>query len=199
MPRPDATPPPQDPADSAAGPTAQGADGLVAPSFWGALHSAAVALRSDKSDQTTPVVDQSCLQHLLGYHMAQADIPAKAAFYKYIGEPLKLRHVEFTILMLVKSNPAVTQKQLSQTLAVSAPNITILLDRLVEKGWIERVRSETDRRVQRICLTADGADLAERSHQLSLSCEYEMLKHLTEGERIMLLELLDKVARHRRI
>ena len=154
---------------------------------------------SDKSDPTAPVVDQSSLQHLLGYHMAQADIPAKAAFYKYIGEPLKLRHVEFTILMLVKSNPAVTQKQLSQTLAVTAANITILLDRLVEKGWIERVRSETDRRVQHIYLTEAGAALAEDSYRLSLRCEFEMLKHLTEGERIMLLELLDKVARHRRI
>ncbi len=165
----------------------------------GAPTIGAVASSSGKSSLTAPAVDQSSLQHLLGYHMAQADIPAKAAFYKYIGEPLKLRHVEFTILMLVMSNPDVTQKQLAQTLAVSAPNITILLDRLVDKGWIERVRSETDRRVQHIRLTPAGADLAERSHQLSLGCETEMLKHLTDGERIMLLELLDKVARHRRI
>ena len=131
--------------------------------------------------------------------MAQADIPAKAAYYKYIGEPLKLRHVEFTILMLVKSNPGVTQKQLSQTLAVSAANITILLDRLVDKGWIERVRAEADRRMQHIHLTVTGAVLAEQSHQVSLGCEREMLKHLTDGERTMLLELLDKVARHRRV
>lgn len=131
--------------------------------------------------------------------MAQADIPAKAAFYKYIGEPLKLRHVEFTILMLVKRNAGVTQKQLSQTLAVSAANITLLLDRLVDKGWIERMRSEDDRRVQHIHLTAVGAQLAEESHQLSLVCERELLKHLSDGERTMLLELLDKVARHRRV
>ena len=131
--------------------------------------------------------------------MAQADIPAKAAFYKYIGEPLNLRHVEFTILMLVKRNAGVTQKQLSQTLAVSAANITLLLDRLVDKGWIERVRSEDDRRAQHIHLTPVGAALAEQSHRVSLSCEREMLKHLSDGERIMLLELLDKVARHRRV
>ena len=131
--------------------------------------------------------------------MAQEDIPAKAAFYKYIGEPLNLRHVEFTILMLVKRNAGVTQKQLSQTLAVSAANITLLLDRLVDKGWIERVRSEDDRRAQHIHLTPVGAALAEQSHRVSLSCEREMLKHLSDGERIMLLELLDKVARHRRV
>lgn len=155
--------------------------------------------RTHPSETPPPTVDQSSLQHLLGYHMAKADIPAKAAFYKYVGEPLKLRHVEFTILMLVKSNPAVTQKQLSQTLAVSAPNITILLDRLVDRGWIERVRSEFDRRVQHIHLTAEGARFAEQSHRASLTCEKEMLKNLTPGEQLMLLELLDKVARHRKV
>jgi len=175
------------------------AEAPAAPS--GAALHCAVPSRSNHSEAPAPApaVDQSSLHHLLGYHMAQADIPAKAAFYKYIGEPLKLRHVEFTILMLVMRNPAVTQKQLSQTLSVSAPNITILLDRLVDKGWIERVRSEEDRRVQHIHLTAQGAALAQQSHELSLSCEREMLRHLTDGERLMLLELLDKVARHRRV
>ena len=36
--------------------------------------------RSSKADFPAPTVDQSALQHLLGYHMAQADIPATAAF-----------------------------------------------------------------------------------------------------------------------
>lgn len=146
----------------------------------------------------TPI-DQSALEHLLGYHMAQADIPAKAAFYKYVGEPLGLRHVDFTILMLVKSNPGITQKRLSQTLAVSAPNITTLLERIESKGLIERVRSDADRRLQHVRLTAAGARVAKRSYELSLDCEREMLKHLTPGERTLLLELLDKVARHRRV
>lgn len=151
------------------------------------------------SDGNPTPVDQSSLEHLLGYHMAQADIPAKAAFYKYVGEPLALRHVDFTILMLVRSNPGITQKQLSQTLAVSAPNITTLLERIESKGLIERVRSDADRRLQHVRLTPAGARIAKRSYELSLDCEREMLKHLTAGERALLLELLDKVARHRRV
>ncbi len=169
------------------------------PGAAGPLHFWSMTEARNSASPVSLPIDQTSLQHLLGYHMAQADIPAKAAYYKYIGEPLKLRHVEFTILMLVKSNPAVTQKQLAQTLAVSAPNITILLDRLVDKGWIERARSDIDRRVQHVHLTPAGAELAEQSHQLSLDCEREMLRHLTPGERVMLLELLDKVARHRRV
>ena len=53
-------------------------------------------------------VDQSCLAHLVGYQMARADIPFKRTFSKHIGEPLGLRPVEFTILVLVAHNPGAT-------------------------------------------------------------------------------------------
>jgi DNA-binding MarR family transcriptional regulator len=143
-------------------------------------------------------VDQTCLAHLLGYQLAQADIPCKRAFTKHVGEPLGLRPVEFTILVLVAFNPGVNGKQLAQALSVTAPNITILLDRLTEKGLVERVRSETDRRAQNIHLTPEGDKLARRAHTVSKTMEQEMLRHLSEGERVMLLELLHKVARSRK-
>jgi DNA-binding MarR family transcriptional regulator len=144
-------------------------------------------------------VDQSCLSHLVGYHMVQADIPFKRTFFKHIGEPLGLRPVEFTILVLVANNPGVTAKQLSQALVVTAPNITILIDKMSEKGLLERVRSETDRRAQNIHLTSAGDKLAKRALGVSRTMEQEVLRHLSEGERVMLLELLQKVARHRRV
>ena len=144
-------------------------------------------------------VDQDCLSHLLGYQMVQADIPLKRTFFKHIGAPLGLRPVEFTILVLVAHNPGVTGKQLAQVLAVTAPNVTILIDKLSEKGLLERVRSQTDRRAQNIHLTSAGEKLARRALGVSKTMELEVLRHLSEGERVMLLELLQKVARHRRV
>jgi DNA-binding MarR family transcriptional regulator len=151
-----------------------------------------------RPDAAAAVLDQSCLSHLLGYQLVQADIPLKRTFFKHIGEPLGLRPVEFSILMLVAFNPGVTGKQLAQALAVTAPNVTILLDKMSEKGLLERVRSETDRRAQNIHLTPAGERLARRAHGVSLTMEQDALRHLSEGERVMLLELLQKVARHRR-
>ena len=63
-------------------------------------------------------LDHSCLQHSLGYQLAQANIPIRKVFIKHIGEPLQLSTVEFTVLSLVANNADVTQKQLSQALAV---------------------------------------------------------------------------------
>jgi len=101
--------------------------------------------------------------------------------------------------VLVANNPGVTAKQLSQALVVTAPNITILIDKMSEKGLLERVRSETDRRAQNIHLTSAGDKLAKRALGVSRTMEQEVLRHLSEGERVMLLELLQKVARHRRV
>jgi DNA-binding MarR family transcriptional regulator len=143
-------------------------------------------------------VDQSCLAHLIGYHMVQADIPFKRTFFKHIGQPLGLRPVEFTILVLLAHNPGVTAKQLALALAVTAPHITILIDKLSDKGLVARVRSETDRRAHNIHLTPEGERLARRALGVSKTMEQDALRHLSEGERVMLLELLQKVARHRR-
>jgi DNA-binding MarR family transcriptional regulator len=156
------------------------------------------AARAKAAPVAAQGIDQSCLAHLLGYQIVQADIPTKRAFRKHIGEPLGLRPVEFTILVLVLHNPGCTGKQLSQALAVTAPNITLLLDRLSDKGLLERVRSETDRRAQNIHLTAAGQALAQQAHAVSRTMEQDILRHLSEGERAMLLELLHKVARHRK-
>ena len=159
----------------------------------------AMSTTATKNDTTAHGLDQSSLRHVLGYQLAQADVPTKKIFFKHIGLPLQLRPVEFTILMLIAHNEDVTQKQLSQALAVSAPNITTLLDRLEERELLNRVRSETDRRSQLIRLTRKGSTLARKAYDVSLTMEHDLLRHLTEAERAILVELLQKVARHRRV
>ena len=69
-------------------------------------------------------LDQSCMGHLLGYHITQANVSSRKVFARHIGGPYKLSPVEFTILMLIAYNRDATQKQLSLALAVSAPNVT---------------------------------------------------------------------------
>lgn len=161
-------------------------------------YTAAAMPQSTDASLPSGSLDHSGLQHLLGYQLAQADIPTRTLFFKQIGDPLKLRPVEFSILMLVAFNPGATPKRLSQALAVSAPNLTVLLDRMADKGWIERRRSEADRRAQHIHLTAEGRKRARKAHEISLTMEQELLRHLSEGERAMLRELLAKVARFRK-
>ncbi len=142
-------------------------------------------------------LDQSRLTHLVGYAATRASVELKKSFTQHMG-PLQLKAVEFSILVLVASNEQVNQKQLGQALDVSPPNLAVTLDRMVERGWVERVRSTEDRRSQIVVLTASGDKLVQRAEKIAATMESETLQVLSAAERLLLLELLLKVARGRR-
>jgi len=153
------------------------------------------APRETRSARGQERLDESAVLHILGYRLAQASIPMRGIFNRHVGEPLNLRTVEFTVLMLLLANDDVTPSLISRTLAMSAPNLTQLLDRLAERGLVARERSPHDRRAQHIRLTRTGRALAKRAHEISVAMEEPALQHLSEAERAMLFELLQRVAR----
>lgn len=134
------------------------------------------------------------LHHVLGYQLAQASIATTGVFTRIVGEPFGLRPVEYTVLSLVSENPGSSLARLAQALAVTAPNITMWIDRLEERGLVQRERSETDRRAQHLNVTSQGRELVTRATQQLQDAERELLAHLSEGERTILVELLHKVA-----
>jgi len=147
----------------------------------------------------TPLGDlaEGGIHDLLGYQLAQAAILTTDAFVRSVGKPLDLRPVEFTILQLLRDNAPVTATKLARALAVTTPGITLWLDRLEQRGLVVRERSEADRRTQNLILTRDGATLVASALTKLLQADRELLKELSEGERRMLLELLQKFARAR--
>ena len=140
-------------------------------------------------------LDHKPLKHLLGYAVARASIPTDQVFYASIGAPMQLRRVEFTILCLVDANLEVTAKRLSNALSLSAPNMSVVLDRLEKRGLIRRAQSGTDKRAQFLHLTPAGKALTAQAVKISRHMEDPLLAKLTHGERAMLFELLDKVAK----
>ncbi len=137
------------------------------------------------------------MHQLLGYQLAQAAIVTTRCFVQAAGEPLELRPVEYTILQLVCDNAEVTPSRLAKALALTAPGVSLWLDRLEARGLIRRERSVSDRRSQHLNATRAGRELASRAIEGVLRAEAEELAPLSAGERQILLELLHKVARTR--
>ncbi|MFO1338175.1 MAG: MarR family transcriptional regulator [Burkholderiaceae bacterium] len=156
----------------------------------------APSVAADVAPARDGVLDQSGLLHLVGYGTTRAAIELKKSFQRHMG-PLKLKAVEFSILVLVDTNPEVNQKQLGRALDVSPPNLAVTLDRMVEQGWVRRERSERDRRAQLVRLTAAGQALATRARKIGLTMEQDALKVLTPAEQALLIELLQRVALQR--
>ena len=147
----------------------------------------------DEAQAAADELDQSRLTHLLGYASSRASITMRRVFLKHLG-PLDLKVVEYSILVLVASNPQVNQRQLGETLDISAPNMAVTLDRLVERGWVERVRGTRDRRAMHIHLTPSGHDLVRRAEKIAQTMENHTLRVLSPAEKALLIELLMKVA-----
>lgn len=139
-------------------------------------------------------LDQAGMQHLMGYLLTLAELASRRVYQRHVGTPFELRPVEFTILVLLLGNGSATPKQLALTLGMPPPNVTVLIDRLVERALVQRARSETDRRAINLLLTDKGAELARRAQRVSLTMESGLLAPLSVGERAMLSELLLKIA-----
>lgn len=136
------------------------------------------------------------LSSVIGYHIATARVTTQGMFVRHIGEPFSLRPVDFSLLMLLQAHGQLTPKQLSRLLALSGSNLSMLLDRIQDRGLVERVRSAVDRRSQQILLTSAGQDLVHRLEARVPGMEVELDAVLSPAERAMLIELLQKVAAH---
>ena len=132
------------------------------------------------------------MQHLLGYALAQARVATNRVFFDAVGGPLQLRPVEFSLLMLLRDNDGITQRDLVAALSLNAPNLTTLITRMQERGVLIRERSDTDRRAQLIRLTAEGLELAAQARSAAATMEAPIRKRYTAGEWALLLELLHR-------
>lgn len=73
--------------------------------------------------------------------------------------PTDLTMQQLRVLGAVAHEPGLTGQELGARLGVSAPTASGLVDRLAEKGVLERTDDTTDRRVRRLHLTDAGRDL----------------------------------------
>jgi DNA-binding MarR family transcriptional regulator len=84
---------------------------------------------------------------------------------------------------------------LASRLITRAPDITRLLDKLQERGLIERDRPPDNRRVVRIGITEAGLTLLRDLHEALQECHQRQLGHLPKRRLKELIALLEEVRR----
>src|SRR3712207_2749047 len=63
---------------------------------------------------------------------------------------------QMKVLMLLGLHGSAPVSTLAAQMQVSAPNVTGILDRLQQHGWVRRTSDPDDRRVVRVVLTDEG-------------------------------------------
>lgn len=111
----------------------------------------------------------------------------------------ELSGIEFDILAtLRRSQVPLTPTELYQTLMLSSGAMSTRIEKLVQRGFIERVASEDDRRSCKVMLTEPGQQKLDVALQDHLDNMEVMLEALNKDERLQLANLLKKVLLHSR-
>jgi DNA-binding MarR family transcriptional regulator len=80
------------------------------------------------------------------------------------------------VLLLLDSDGPMPMGRLAEQLDVSLPNVTGIVERLVEHGLVERIRSDDDRRIVSVAVTGAGRatveeiDMIRRSQLAAVLC-----------------------------
>ena len=82
--------------------------------------------------------------------------------------------------------------EIGKRLYTRVPDVTRLLDRLADKGWVTRKRDEKNRRVVRTRLTQIGIELLESIYMPLTELEAGRFSHMSDEEKQMLEKLLNK-------
>jgi len=112
------------------------------------------------------------------------------------GEFSSQRHMppsHTQVLLLLHENGTLAVSEIGKRLAISRPNMTPLLNKLIQEELIERHYSEKDRRVILISLTAEGKLLVNQYQQFILDKLKENFQTLSEEEREKLIQSLQTI------
>ncbi|MGB7801818.1 multiple antibiotic resistance transcriptional regulator MarR [Buttiauxella sp.] len=108
--------------------------------------------------------------------------------------PLDVTSTQFKVLCSIYRAECITPMALKKSLSVDLGALTRMLDRLLCKGWIERLPNPNDKRGVLIQLTPAGKTLCEKCRSLlGQSMHQELIKNLTADEVDTLYHLLSKV------
>jgi DNA-binding MarR family transcriptional regulator len=104
-----------------------------------------------------------------------------------------LTRAQWLALTRINRRPGVSQSELAEMMEIEKAPAGRILDRLEEKGWIERRAKPSDRRVNRICLTQQGARIHAAIAPLADATIRDALAGLTPAEQARLVALMSKV------
>jgi DNA-binding MarR family transcriptional regulator len=149
-------------------------------------------LRTQSPEVVRDEFDQTAMQGLVGYNIRRAELHMRQAFDRSVGGS-GLRPSEFSILVLISSNPLVTQADLGRALNIRRPNMVVLIEALERRGLVVRAEHERDRRMHILRLTPKGRALVGKAQRLSQDGERRATRCWTDQERTQVISLLRRL------
>ena len=127
-----------------------------------------------------------------GYSLRRA---ASAVMGELIArlEPLGLRFIDSSAMLLIDANPRITASQLGRMLDIQRANMVPLVSKLENEGWISR--TPLDGKSHSLALTELGRVKLSEGSAVIAACEAELIGRVPEQHRAHLKPALDALWR----
>ncbi|MDX7998490.1 MarR family transcriptional regulator [Xenorhabdus sp. Reich] len=102
-----------------------------------------------------------------------------------------LSTIEFDILAtLRRNNTPITPTEMYQSVMLTSGAMSTRIEHMVQRGLIERIANEEDRRSCKVFLTSEGKALIDKAVESHLENQKNILESLTETQQEQLATLL---------
>ncbi len=109
-------------------------------------------------------------------------------------QPFNISPQQYNILRILRGNGSwMKVHDIKSRMLDKSPNMTRLVDKLIDKGWVERKRCDQDRRVIYIQNTENGLTFVDKiGCTINFNEAHPIYSHFTRAEATQMNELLDR-------
>jgi DNA-binding MarR family transcriptional regulator len=126
------------------------------------------------------------LAELLGQLLLHVHRTSAPELFKQLGE-LGLSFTQVKALNLLRiSDEDVNVKDVADRLSMSLPAMSRSLDKLVQRGYVDRIESEKDRRAKHVRLLPAGRAVLDEIEHARINAVEEFTATLSDNERAAL-------------
>jgi len=134
------------------------------------------------------LISNKTLVHLLiGFAMKHRRI-----MQHYLDET-GVYQAQHRLLMQISRNQNVSQKDIAESMGISAATIAVSLKKLEKGGYINKAMDEGDNRFNQITLTEKGKQVVEQSIEIFEATDRKVFEGFSEDEKATLAALLQKL------
>lgn len=112
------------------------------------------------------------------------------SFCDYVMKSINLEKGQYQFLTRIKENPGINQKSLSSLLLVDKTTTAKAVNKLVDKGYINKKIDQIDKRNSNLYLTEKGKKTCVFLDKEEIFCNETFLKKLSKNQKKLLKEQL---------
>lgn len=140
-------------------------------------------MTANRAELTEEIIRLQQMSHAMGQYASEAWME------------LNLTIGQLKSLFFIDSEGITNFRKLATALGVTPPDVTRIVDRLVEQGLVSRRENPEDRRMQLLQATKKGKALLAKLRENKTTYLYRILTHLSTEELATIVQGLDSLVK----